>query len=1545
MSKILVRIRPQSKDSAALTVKSTADQTARFVALAKADYTLQGEDGQPLAKVKIGRLGQDLVLQDAQGQEQVVLEGYYNVCSDAACTWQGLTAESAGPQQGWVTAAGVMPETLAIGQSAVYEWGTLPMASAVATPAAASADKAMSWTWPALGGLVALGLAGGAGGGSGSENSPNGGGSLLIKGLISAGPLLAAGNVLVEVWREGVKSGEATVNADGTFSFNVQNGQSGVYVLRIKDNNGTDANYRSETGAQENLVVELRAAIKVESGVSQVTAIITPLTELATRQMVDGSNPNLVGAGVNVAGINRSVGKLWGLGDLDVTQETPQLTITATGEATGSSNNYGKALALLSGLDEVKGSMAAALDSLSGQLVVSNGVVTWSTSSTTALSDLTAATVRLSASGLSVSDLTSRLPAELVTGDKTAPIVQVNRVTATGETAVGLVKTAPLSVGDVLKVTVGVSEVVLIDGNPTLNLQIGTHNRTAVWNGINGANQIVFQYTVTDQDVSGSQGVRITGWPTEQALPKDGAGNPLVGINNLINKSFSSVLVDGVAPLAPSLSLLADTGPDGTTNNDGLTKDGRLVISGLEAQPGSRWEYSLDDALTWQVGALNSAGSTVDFLGSVSGSFSVRVRQIDAAGNRSPASTALTFSLDTVAPTTPTIDVVSGDNAITLVDAANPILVTGTAAAGAEIKVTWGGVSRTVMASATDGAWSSEFLFSEIPAALNGSIQATVTDAAGNTSSALRNVSVSKSPIINAVTGNSDDLIGAFEKLNGVTLSGLANPGASVQVSWANLTLPGSVQADAAGRWVVFADTRTLGDGDYTITVTEGGRTSSRSVKVDTVNFPLPTIAAVAGDNIVNVSEATAGINITGTAEPGSTVTVQWGTLSKEVTASAAGQWTAAFDPGQIPGQGSQTVRVLAADIAGNTASATRPVLVDTVLPNAPTINVVGTQNVVNAAAKTAGVTVTGDASPSTQVILVWGSVTKTLTTNSSGQWSTTFTASEVPADATATTMRASVSDAVGNTATTGRAVRVDTVVSQPVFEVVATDDAMNANEATAGVTLKGTAEPGASVLVEWRDAPSGGNVLLSRTVTADAVSGAWALPVSASDLPNPSALPGADTSISVVQTDTAGNVSVASTRSVLVDRNSPATAVLNAVATDNTINASEKAAGVLLSGTAEANTAIAVTWGGLTKTITSDSSGVWQTSFTSAELPVDGTTPVQVVVTDAVGNTSAATSVSIGIDTQAPALPTINTVAGNNVINQSEAANAVVLSGTGEVGAYVTINWAGQLKDGTDPAAPIQVGSNGIWQVTYAAGELPVLAGNSSLTVKLTDAAGNVGAVLSHTVRMAISDALLSIDAVSSSDGDVATADENILNATEVLSPVILSGSADPGATVTVNWGTGVVNQVVTANSVGVWALQVAPDKLPSADATVNVTTTNLDGNTQSVTQAVVVDTAAPAAPLINAVAGDDYVDASEAAAGVTISGSALGATQVQLTWGDLFETVDVVSGQWTKTFDPGVVPNTVNTIVGVTAVDLAGNTSMTNTLLVRLDAGVIPA
>ncbi|WP_322883757.1 Ig-like domain-containing protein [Microvirga lotononidis] len=100
-----------------------------------------------------------------------------------------------------------------------------------------------------------------------------------------------------------------------------------------------------------------------------------------------------------------------------------------------------------------------------------------------------------------------------------------------------------------------------------------------------------------------------------------------------------SYTLDTGTPTAPRLSLAHDSGIDG----DGLTNSGVVIVSGLESD--AAWQYTTDNGHSWTTGTGNSLTLIGD------GAHQVQVRQTSQAGNVSLVSDALSFTLDSQAPT------------------------------------------------------------------------------------------------------------------------------------------------------------------------------------------------------------------------------------------------------------------------------------------------------------------------------------------------------------------------------------------------------------------------------------------------------------------------------------------------------------------------------------------------------------------------------------------------------------------------------------------------------------------------------------------------------------------------------------------------------------------------------------------------------------------------------------------------------------------------------------------------------------------------------
>ncbi|HEQ1836372.1 TPA: BapA prefix-like domain-containing protein, partial [Pseudomonas aeruginosa] len=389
------------------------------------------------------------------------------------------------------------------------------------------------------------------------------------------------------------------------------------------------------------------------------------------------------------------------------------------------------------------------------------------------------------------------------------------------------------------------------------------------------------------------------------------------------------------------------------------------------------------------------------------------------------------------------------------------------------------------------------------------------------------------------------------------------------------------------------------------------------------------------------------------------------------------------------------------------------------------------------------------------------------------------------------------------------------------------------------GSSISGQAEAGASVGID-----TNGDGKPDLTVIADA-NGNFTAPL------NPPLTNGE--TVTVIVTDPAGNSST------------PVTAEAPDFPDAPQVNASN---GSVLSGTAEAGVTIVITDGngnpiGQTS---ADANGNW--SFTPGSQLPDGTV-VNVVARDAAGNSSPATSITV--DGVAPNAPVV------------EPSNGSELSGTAEPGSSVT------LTDGNgNPIGQTTADANGNWSFTPST----PLPDGTVVNVVARDAAGNSSPPASVTV-----------DAVAP--------------ATPTVDPsngTTLSGTAEPGSSVTLTDGNGNPIGQVTADGSGNWTYTPST---PIANGTVvNVVAQDAAGNS-SPGASVTVDSQAPAAPVLNP------------SNGTTLSGTAEPGATVTLTDGNgnpIGQVTADGSGNWS--FTPGT-PLANGTVVNATASDPTGNTS----------------
>ncbi len=162
---------------------------------------------------------------------------------------------------------------------------------------------------------------------------------------------------------------------------------------------------------------------------------------------------------------------------------------------------------------------------------------------------------------------------------------------------------------------------------------------------------------------------------------------------------------------------------------------------------------------------------------------------------------------------------------------------------------------------------------------------------------------------------------------NGTTLSGTAEPGATVSLTDGNGNPIGQVTADGSGNWS-FTPGTPLANGtvvNATASDPTGNTSAPASTTVDSVAPAAP---------VVNPSN---GAEISGTAEPGATVTLTDGSGNPigQVTADGSGNWS--FTPSTPLADGT-VVNATATDPAGNTGGQ-GSTTVDAIAPATPTVN------------------------------------------------------------------------------------------------------------------------------------------------------------------------------------------------------------------------------------------------------------------------------------------------------------------------------------------------------------------------------------------------------------------------------------------------------------------------------------------------------------------------------------------------------------------------------------------------------------------------------
>ncbi len=828
--------------------------------------------------------------------------------------------------------------------------------------------------------------------------------------------------------------------------------------------------------------------------------------------------------------------------------------------------------------------------------------------------------------------------------------------------------------------------------------------------------------------------------------------------------------------------------------------------------------------------AVQNASGTVVGTGTVdqSGNFQIslqsaqtdgaalRVTLTDAAGNVSPGT-----SLATVDTTPPAV--VSG-----LTISQDGGTLNGTGEPGATVQVT--STAGVVLGTATVASNGTFSVTMANPLTNGETLNVNQTDTAGNVSPSVTQLAPDLTPpaALTQVAINAD----------GLTVTGHGEPGATVNVYAADQTLLGTGLVAANGAFSLTLNTAQLNA--QVLTVTQEDPPGNVSVPVD-ITAVDRTPPATPTDLVLNGT----GLQLTGHAEAGSTVTVTsaQGTSLGTATTGSDGTFQLTLTTAQSNGQ---TLTVTATDAAGNLSPAATTTALDTTAPLAVT----------NLAVTADGATLAGmgEANAVVTVRDASGTLLGTGTVASNGSFSLTLNPAATPGEALSV---------IQTDAATNASPLASVTAPGALAESAPTNLALSAN----GLTLTGSATAGSTVSVHSVSGATLGSAVVGNDGTfsvtlssaqlngqplsaiATSSDGIMSLPTAilASDVTAPAPLTdlhlaatgatvtghgeagatvtvlgaggvilgtttvGTDSSFSVTltpaqingqtltlsQTDAAGNESN-SANLTATDLVAPGAPTAMAVSSD----------GLILSGTGEAGATVRVvnTNGTVVGTGTVLLDGSFQVALTTPQ--ANGQT-LAVTLTDAAGNTSAATNL-IAADTTAPTVLTQLAI----------ASDGATITGRGEAGATVTVSDSTGTALGT-----AVVGSTGTFTLVLG----NALTNAEVLTLVQKDAAGNA----SPNATLTTPDF---------------TPPADLANVHINAAGVLVTGTGEAGATVTVKNAAGVVlgSSLVLAD--GTFAVTLGTPQINSEKLT--VLQADPPGNVSSPTVIDAPDLTPPALP-----------------------------------------------------------------------------------------------
>ncbi|KGQ26598.1 Ig-like domain-containing protein [Gallibacterium anatis] len=381
----------------------------------------------------------------------------------------------------------------------------------------------------------------------------------------------------------------------------------------------------------------------------------------------------------------------------------------------------------------------------------------------------------------------------------------------------------------------------------------------------------------------------------------------------------------------------------------------------------------------------------------------------------------------------------------------------------------------------------------------------------------------------------------------------------------------------------------------------------------------------------------------------------------------------------------------------------------------------------------------------------------------------------------------------------------------------------------------------------------------------------------------------------------------------------------------------------LLFTGTSEPGSKVELVLGGKESGLTAmtDATGKWSIHIPAEQAAtiLNGSS-IQVNALDIAGNTaSTSKSASINGPYEGQVINQINVIAGDDVINTSEAKSEVAITGYAS-GAKFTDRAYFVLYDvDNDKKVDIDLRhtTDVNWTLTLSAEQLQALADGHYRLDVYDDRSGTSLGGYTYSNLLTSREFMIDRSIVAPGaevDGDKDEAEDKVLvNTVQPTWHNPQGATAEPNAQITIKVDGKVVGST-TSSAEGAWSIK-SNATLADGDHQVEITITDKAGNTATSSQTLTVDTQAPQLT-VDPITGDNRLSDNEAQQGLTITGTGeAGATiLVKVGEGQAVETTVNPDGSWSVAVNKDTVETQVPTeggdlTVTVTSTDKAGNST----------------